>query len=68
MIKRSINLPKSNSFFLFGPRGSGKTSLIEASYNQEDTVFVDLLDLKQFDELLLDPSRFGSLFTAVSPI
>ncbi len=61
MIKRSINLPKNNSFFLFGSRGTGKTSLLESFYSKKDTIFIDLLDLKVFDELTLDPTRFLSL-------
>jgi uncharacterized protein len=61
MIQRHCKLPKSNSFFLFGPRGSGKTTLIEEIYSESDSLFIDLLDLETFDELLLDKSRFISL-------
>jgi uncharacterized protein len=61
MIKRACNLSKANSFFLFGPRGTGKTTLLEQVYSPEDTVFIDLLDSAVFDELVLDPSRFAAL-------
>lgn len=32
MIRRLLNIPKNKSFFLFGPRGTGKTTLIEQVY------------------------------------
>ncbi len=56
MIKRICNLSKNNSFFLFGPRGSGKTSYLKHRY--KDALYIDLLDIETFDELLLNPARF----------
>ena len=32
MLRRLLNIPKDKSFFLFGPRGTGKTTLIEQVY------------------------------------
>ncbi len=61
MIQRACNLSKTHSFFLLGPRGSGKTTLLQQRFSLSDTVFVDLLDLNTFDELLLDKARFVSL-------
>jgi predicted AAA+ superfamily ATPase len=58
MIRRTLNLSKSNSFFLFGPRGVGKTTLIHEQFEPEQTVFVDLLDDEFLDQILLDFSRF----------
>jgi predicted AAA+ superfamily ATPase len=58
MIKRSCNLSKTNSFFLFGPRGTGKTTLLEGYFSKQDTCFVDLLDSQTYDEILLDSGRF----------
>lgn len=57
MIKRKCNLTKTNSLFLFGPRGSGKTTFLEETI-RENVLFIDLLDIDTFDEYLLDPSRF----------
>ena len=54
-------LPKNNSFFLFGVRGSGKTTLLQERFLRKKALFVDLLDIKTFDELLLEPSRFQTL-------
>lgn len=61
MIHRSINPSKSNSFFLFGARGAGKTTLLDALFSKEDTLFVDLLDIDFFDQLMLDQGRFLAL-------
>lgn len=61
MIRRSCNLSKSNSFFLFGPRGVGKTTLIREQFPPENAVYVDLLDIELMDQLLLDPGRFKQL-------
>lgn len=61
MIQRSSKLSKTNSFFLFGPRGSGKTSLLEKEFSGSDSLFVDLLSIELFDQLLLDSKRFESL-------
>jgi predicted AAA+ superfamily ATPase len=61
MIQRECRLSKKHSFFLFGPRGCGKTTLLRELFSTEDSLFVDLLDLSTFDELILDKSRFGLL-------
>ena len=64
MIKRIVNLSKTNSFFLFGARGSGKTTLLEACFSKEDSLFVDLLDIEFLDQLMLNPKRFEALIDA----
>jgi len=61
MIQRSIKIPKSNSFFLFGARGTGKTTLLQQRFTPEDALFIDLLDVGTFDDLLLDISRFQTM-------
>ena len=64
MIQRRCNLSTINSFFLFGARGTGKTTLLEGLFRSEDTLFVNLLDSNTFDELLLDKKRFTALINA----
>jgi predicted AAA+ superfamily ATPase len=64
MIQRSLKLPKSHSFFLFGPRGSGKSTLLQDSFSTQDTLYLDLLDIKLVDDLMLDKSRFERLINA----
>ena len=58
MLPRLCNLSKSNSFFLFGPRGTGKTTLIRSQFSDQQAVYVNLLDNSLMDQLLLDATRF----------
>lgn len=44
MIQRICNLSKSNSFFLFGPRGTGKSTLLRGWKKGLSCFSVDLLD------------------------
>lgn len=61
MIRRSCNLSKSNGFFLFGPRGVGKTTLIQQQFPETHSLYVDLLDIELMDQLMLDSGRFKQL-------
>jgi predicted AAA+ superfamily ATPase len=58
MIPRICNLSKSNSFFLLGPRGSGKTTLIRSAFSDKDALYINLLDDRLMDEYMLDFGRF----------
>ena len=57
MVKRLIKPLKNHSFFLFGPRGSGKTSWLNAHFSSEEALYINLLDPILYDEFLLDKSR-----------
>ncbi len=43
MYQRILNLIESNSFFLFGARGTGKTTLLREVFRERDLFWVDLL-------------------------
>lgn len=64
MIDRLLKLPKKQSFFLFGVRGCGKTTLLQKTFSKKDSLFIDLLDLETFNDFLLDPSRFSALINS----
>ena len=64
MIQRTCKLSKTNSFFLFGARGTGKTTLLHSIFSKEDTLFIDLLNVSLFEEFLLDFSRFEALINS----
>lgn len=64
MIQRLCNPSLINSFFLFGCRGVGKTTLLANMFHPEETLFVDLLDLETYDQILLDKSRFLAIITS----
>ncbi|OGC06080.1 hypothetical protein A2230_02620 [candidate division WOR-1 bacterium RIFOXYA2_FULL_36_21] len=55
-IKRSIELPKDHSFFLFGPRQTGKSTLLKMLFLKENILFYNLLDKETFLRFLSHPS------------
>jgi len=61
MFGRQVNILKSNSFFLFGARGTGKTSLLGEIFNPEDVLWIDLLEGQNELQFAEDPDRLSSL-------
>lgn len=61
MFNRILKLPLegNSSMFLFGPRGTGKTSWIKA--HLPDALYFDLLDFSVYSVLSADPSRLANL-------
>ncbi len=55
MYSRILNQPAQKSFFLFGPRGTGKSTWVKAEY--PDAVYIDLLDSRHYTSLLAAPHR-----------
>lgn len=60
MLVRSINILKSNSFLLFGARGTGKTKLIEALLPANARLIIDLLDPGEYETFSLNPNELQS--------
>ncbi len=57
MYARLLHPPKQQSFFLFGPRGVGKTAWLHDQL--PGALFFDLLDYQIYTELLANPTRLG---------
>ena len=57
MFQRMINIPKSNSFFLFGARGVGKSTLLQSFFAGKNTLWVDLLKPEVEDRFLRSPGE-----------
>jgi predicted AAA+ superfamily ATPase len=57
-IKRLLKLP-DRSFFLFGPRGVGKTTWLRSALSE--AVYFDLLDSSLFLELSQNPASLGPM-------
>ncbi len=55
MYSRLIQPPKDKSFFLFGPRGTGKTTWVKASF--PGAIYLDLLESELFNDILANPQR-----------
>ena len=58
MYSRAIRFPENKSFFLFGPRGTGKTTWVKKSF--PDGILIDLLDSSVYNTLLPAPQRLKS--------
>ncbi|MFN4896002.1 MAG: ATP-binding protein [Pseudomonadota bacterium] len=58
----------SNSFFLLGARGTGKTSLLEKLFPpSERCIWIDLLDDALYQRLMRNPSYFEEIIPADLP-
>jgi len=57
MFKRLLNPIKSNSFFLFGARGTGKSTFLREFFRAEQTLWIDLLDPMQEDLFARNPGE-----------
>lgn len=61
MLRRSINLSTQQSFFLFGARGTGKTSLVKGLFSVEngssEVLYLDLLNLELEAKYQLNPEQ-----------
>lgn len=55
MFNRLCNIPKKQSFFLFGARGTGKTSLLRSTIPKDRTLWIDLLDREVEDRYAANP-------------
>jgi len=54
-IKRQLQLSEINSFFLFGARGTGKTTLLKQLPFLNNALYIDLLDADQEEQYALRP-------------
>ena len=58
MLKRMITLPSKHSFFLLGPRQTGKSTLLKAAFKPESTLYYDLLRSEECRRFGAEPSLF----------
>jgi predicted AAA+ superfamily ATPase len=58
MYQRLLKIDRTESFFLFGPRGTGKSTLLRSLFPPESTLYFDLLMPELEDEFSRNP---GSL-------
>jgi len=59
MYNRLLNITGQSSIFLFGPRGTGKTSWVKSSY--PDAIYFDLLEASTYKNFLANPGRLEDL-------
>jgi len=59
MYSRNINIPRNKSFFLFGPRGTGKTTWVRSTFPRG--LMIDLLESGLYYSLLASPQSLEDL-------
>lgn len=59
MIPRIQKPLRSNSFFLFGARGTGKSTLLRHFFADDKTLWIDLLDPEQEDRYSVRPEELA---------
>lgn len=59
MYARMIQSPREKSFFLFGPRGTGKSTWVQDVF--KDSLYLDLLESELYTLLLASPARLETL-------
>jgi predicted AAA+ superfamily ATPase len=59
MYSRLLKPPANKSFFLFGPRGTGKTTWVKAGFPK--ALYLDLLEAELYNDLLANPQRLERL-------
>ena len=58
MFKRRLDLPRNKSFFLFGPRQTGKSTLLKKTFSEKESIYYDLLKSDEYTRLAANPSLF----------
>lgn len=54
MVARLVNILNTHDFFLFGARGTGKSTLLKDQFIGQNSLYINLLDLDTFDRYLRD--------------
>lgn len=66
MIKRLQKLSRKHSFFLFGARGTGKTTLLKQIFPEEQTLWINLLSFNEEDRFSRNPDLLTELIAEAS--
>lgn len=61
MLSRLLKLPHHQHFFLFGARGTGKSTLLQQQFEEKNTVFINLLDPEQEAHFARQPNDLLAL-------
>ncbi len=64
MYHRLSNPLKTNSFFLFGARGTGKSTLLSHLFDNKEALYIDLLDPDYLIPLQANPAELNSILAA----
>lgn len=64
-LKRFLQLPKDHSFFLLGPRGVGKSTLVKKQFNHDSCIIFDLLEAKHEEKFSRNPDELKDIVLAL---
>lgn len=64
MFNRVVKLSKTHSFFLFGARGTGKSTLLKSVYSDDECLWIDLLDPRVLADLEGNPGSLTELISS----
>jgi predicted AAA+ superfamily ATPase len=67
MFHRIIHIPKNKHCFLFGARGTGKSTWLEQCFSKEQSLWVNLLEPETEQMYALEPSRLVRVVLSLSP-
>lgn len=67
MLNRLITLPKNRSFFLFGARGVGKSTLLRHIFSEQDTLWINLLSAEEENRFSRHPDELAVIARSLSP-
>ncbi len=61
MFRREVTLSKTHSFFLFGPRSTGKSTLLQKHFPEKSHIWINLLNSQVESMLRHNPERLESI-------
>ncbi len=64
LLKKPLEL--NQSFFLFGPRGVGKTTWLKQTFSSDNCIYLDLLEPALYQSLLAMPARLENYITSTN--
>jgi len=67
MINRLLKIPKKHSFFIFGPRQTGKSTLLGRKFVRPKVMYYDLLKSEEYLRLSAHPGLFREEVSARVP-
>ena len=65
MFSRFRKFTHKHSFFLFGARGTGKSTLLAKRFDSKHTIWFDLLDSKVEEQFLRNPNELYAIVKAL---
>ncbi|MBN2189345.1 MAG: ATP-binding protein [Chitinispirillaceae bacterium] len=67
MFQRIVSPLKSNSFFLFGARGTGKTTFLKGFFDPKTVEYIDLLRIDEEEIFARNPSELENRVSGLKP-